>query len=157
MAATVAGLALATLAACSEPEPSRAPAEAPPNISARIQVLNADTLVIDDAHLRLAGVYAPQGIPDARCWAEAMASKQAAERLRRIVASADSVRFETVGGADAFDRKYAKVFLSGLDLSQTLYEEGLVARTQERFDWCGPLSNNAQGAPELRNLFDVGA
>ena len=89
MAATVAGLALATLAACSEPEPSRAPAEAPPNISARIQVLNADTLVIDDAHLRLAGVYAPQGIPDARCWAEAMASKQAAERLRRIVASAE--------------------------------------------------------------------
>lgn len=156
LGAALTAAALTGLAACNKPEPPRPSAAPPPNIAQRVQVLNADTLVIDGQHLRLVGFYAPQGIPDARCWAEALASKQAAEALRRMVATANSVRFETVGGVDVFNRKYAKVTLSGLDLGEALYEEGLVARTQAAFNWCGPLSGNEAGAPELRNLFDVG-
>jgi hypothetical protein len=70
----ILSLAVAGLVACQrtpDPPPSIVP---PPGLGDRVRVLSADAMVIDGKHVRLANAYAPQGIPDARCWAEATAA-----------------------------------------------------------------------------------
>jgi hypothetical protein len=130
------------------------PAQA--SLAERVRVLNGDVLVIDEKHVRLAGAYAPQGLPDARCWAEALAAKQVTETLRRMVQTGHSIRMEPTGGQDNFGRTYAKVILNGVDLGDTLYQDGLVAKTPGSFGWCQPVSLQAPGAPQINTVMDVG-
>jgi hypothetical protein len=159
--AAVAIVGVALLSACGPradklPKNSSAkPIEAPASIAARVQVLNGDVLVIDGKHVRLAEYVAPQGIPDARCWAEALAAKQANETLRAMVLSGHSISMTPTGGEDAFGRTYAKVTLNGIDLGQTLYHDGLVAKGTA-FGWCQPVSRAAPGAPEVNAVMDGG-
>src|SRR3569623_1979456 len=72
-------LAAPALTACDKPEEALK-AEAPPSITAHVRVLDADVLVIDGQHLRLANAYGPESLLHARCWAESLAADHAAEK-----------------------------------------------------------------------------
>lgn len=157
----VAGLALAaglvaSLAGCKQPAPLLADDKPPPvAVVDRVQVLSADTLIIDKKSVRLANAFAPEPIPQARCWAEATASNEATEAVRAMVRAARTVDVRTVGGADEYNRAFSLVALDGLDLGQTLYDRGLAARpgeTRRRFEWCNPISQQDPGAPTISSL-----
>ncbi|HEY8618281.1 nuclease [Phenylobacterium sp.] len=118
-------------------------------------VLNADVLVVDGRHVRLAGVWAPQPIPEARCWAEALAAKQATAEVKAMVRQANEIFVAPSTKRDAYNRSVTRVALDRLDLGQSLADRGLVATTwDEAFPWCQPISRNAPGAPPLRALMD---
>jgi endonuclease YncB( thermonuclease family) len=144
------------VAACSrEAAPEPAPRPAGPTLAERVQVLNADVLVVDGLHVRLAGVWAPQPIPDARCWAEALAAREATARVREIVRQGREIQVAPSAEKDAYNRTVTRVTIDRLDLGQTLTESGLVAAVAEQhFGWCEPISRNEPGAPPLRTLMD---
>jgi endonuclease YncB( thermonuclease family) len=154
-------LALATaLAACHKaPDPPSSLAE-PPGLGDRVRILSADAMVIDGRHVRLANAYAPQGVPDARCWAEATAALQANAWVRDKVKDARTVVVGPGTGFDEFHRDLATVELDGVDLGQALYERGLAGRRTDapngRFSWCDPISGKAPGAPPVNALLDDG-
>jgi hypothetical protein len=148
---------LAGLAACGPREtkepPFRPPAQA--SVAERVKVLNADVFVIDGRHIRLADAVAPQPIPDARCWAEALAAKQATAAARELVRSADDLRVEPTGARDEYNREIAHVVLDNQDLGRTLHDMGIVADTSSgRFGWCDPISAGGEGAPDVHSLLD---
>lgn len=150
----LAALALASaLAACGKPqEPLKA--EAPPSITAHVRVLDADVLVIDGQHVRLADAYGPESLMRARCWAESLASDRAAEYARTLVERARSYGFRPTGQIDSYGRKVGYVTLDGADLGDMLYEQGFAARpSTPRFDWCAPISQKAEGAPKISSLY----
>jgi endonuclease YncB( thermonuclease family) len=148
------------LAACQKTPDPPASIAAPPGLGDRVRVLSADALVIDGRHVRLANAYAPQGVPDARCWAEAAAAKQVTDWVRGKVRDARTVAIETPDGFDEFHRELAVVRLDGEDLGQALYEAGLAGRRTDaaygRFSWCEPISGKAAGAPVVGSLLDSG-
>ncbi|KRA62018.1 nuclease [Caulobacter sp. Root655] len=148
------------LAACQRTPDPPASISAPPGLGDRVRVLSADAFVIDGRHVRLANAYAPQGVPDARCWAEAAAAKQVTDWVRGKVREARVVAIETPDGFDEFHRELAVVRLDGEDLGQALYEAGLASRRTEaaygRFSWCEPISAKAAGAPAVGSLLDSG-
>ena len=44
-----------------------------------------------------------------------------------------------------------------MDLGEDLYQHGLAARiTDPRFDWCQPISQEAQGAPPISAVVRLG-
>ncbi|CAN7306133.1 nuclease [Phenylobacterium sp. LjRoot219] len=159
-APAAAGLVLAltlAVAACRRtPEP---PLQAPPDVGAtmaeRVKVLNADVLVIDGRHVRLADAAAPQPVPDARCWAEGLAARLATAAVRDLVAGARDVRVEPTGRTDEYNRAIAHVSLDNQDLADTLHRQGLVATSSTgRFGWCAPVSLQEPGAPDVKSLMD---
>jgi hypothetical protein len=120
-----------------------------------VRVLNTDVLVVDGRHIRLADAAAPQPIPDARCWAEALAAKQATLVTRELVRSATQIRVLPTGRKDEYNREIAHVLLDNQDLGHTLHDAGLVAEAAPgRFNWCGPISKGGEGAPDLKSLMD---
>lgn len=157
-AVTVLGAAL--LVSCSKKEPERAsapPAVATPTPASRTKVLAGDILVVDGKHFRLSNAFAPEAIPRARCWAEALAAREVQRAVKQLVLDAHDIQIAPTGGRDEYDRVFAEVSLDGLDLGQTLYDDGLAARPEKgRFEWCNALSETRVGAPPLRALFDVG-
>lgn len=155
--ATAALLSIfAGLSACGPPKPPEPPLRAPAGstLAERVKVLNADVLVIDGRHIRVAEAAAPQPIPDARCWAEALAAKQATGEVRELVRSASDLRIEPTGGRDDYNREIARVVLNNQDLAHTLHDMGMAADASGRFSWCGPISAGGQGAPDVRTLLD---
>ncbi|MET0336557.1 MAG: nuclease [Caulobacter sp.] len=146
--------ALLVLAGCSPQKQSEADiADVQPSVGSRATVISADILVIDGRHLRLSNAFAPETIPDARCWAEAVAARQGVAIVQRLVNNARSVAIEETGGKDEYDRAYALVTLDGLDLGQVLIDNGLAGRrTKELFNWCDPISRNSPGAPAVTAL-----
>lgn len=146
--------ALLALAACSPQKESEADiAAVQPSIGSRATVIGADILVIDGRHLRLSNAFAPETIPDARCWAEAVAARQGVAIVQRLVNNARTVAIQETGGKDEYDRAFALVSLDGLDLGQVLIDNGLAARrTQEHFNWCDPISRSAPGALTITTL-----
>ena len=123
----------------------------------RVLVLAADAMVIDGRHVRLANAFAPQGMPDARCWAEAVAAQQAVLMVRDRVREARAVAFTPGEGKDEYDRDLGLVTLDGVDLGQALFDSGVAARRgARRFDWCAPVSRDRTGAPPLKALLDMG-
>jgi endonuclease YncB( thermonuclease family) len=161
LSALLGALSLATpLAACHKTPDPPATIDAPPSLGDRVRVLSADALVIDGRHVRLANAYAPQGVPDARCWAEAAAAKQVTDWVRSKVREARTVAIEEPGGFDEFHRQLAVVRFDGEDLGQALYEAGLAGRRTDapngRFSWCEPISGKAAGAPAVNSLLDSG-
>ncbi len=158
----VTALAAATLAAslagCQRTPDPPASISPPPGLGDRVRVLSADAMVIDGQHVRLANAYAPQGIPDARCWAEATAAQTTLAWVRAKVKDARDIAVEPGSGFDEFHRQLAVVKLDGVDLGQEMYENGLAARRTDglngRFAWCEPISGKAPGAPTVNSLLD---
>jgi len=154
-------LALAVLAGgCQKTPDPPATIATPPGLGDRVRVLSADAMVIDGRHVRLANAYAPQGVPDARCWAEASAAKQANSWVRAKMREARTIAIEPASGFDEFHRELALVSLDGVDLGQALYEAGLASRRSSgrdnRFPWCDPISAKAPDAPAVGALLDDG-
>ncbi len=148
------------LAACQKTPDPPASITPPPGLGDRVRVLSADAMVIDGKHLRLANAYAPQAIPDARCWSEAAAAKQATAWVRTRMHEARDVTVEPTGGFDEFHRELAVVRLDGVDLGQLMFENGLASRRSTgrdgRFPWCEPISAKAPDAPVVGSLLDDG-
>jgi endonuclease YncB( thermonuclease family) len=116
-------------------------------------VLDADALIIDGRHVRLANAYAPESLLHARCWAESLASDAAARFVKDLVEHADSYGFRPNGKLDEYNRTVGYVTIDGADLGDLLYQEGLAARPVEpRFNWCDPISKQAEGAPKILSL-----
>lgn len=152
-------LAASSLTACQKtPDPPSTIALPPPGLGDRVRVLSADAMVIDGNHVRLANAYAPQGVPDARCWAEATAARTTLAWVRAKMKDAREIAVEPATGFDEFHRQLAIVTVDGVDLGQELYESGLAARRTDgpkgRFAWCEPISGKAQGAPTVNSLLD---
>ena len=145
----------AALAACGKPEPPLK-ATAPPSITGHVRVLDADVLVIDDKHVKLANAYAPEPLLRARCWAESLASDHAAEFVKDLVQRGRTYAFKATGGADDSGRILGVVTIDGADLGDILYNAGLASRpASPRFDWCGPISKQAGGAPKIVSLYNL--
>lgn len=152
--------AATVLAACHKtPDPPSSLA-APAGLGDRVRVLAADAMVVDGRHVRLSNAYAPQGVPDARCWAEASAALQANAWVRDQIKDARTISVGPASGFDEYHRDLAVVELDGVDLGQALYEHGLAARRTDhqngRFSWCDPISGRAAGAPAVNSLLDNG-
>jgi hypothetical protein len=148
-----AALVSAALAACGKPEPPLK-ATAPPSITGHVRVLDADVLVIDDKHVKLANAYAPEPLLHSRCWAESLASDHAAEFVKNLVQRASSYDFKPTGDTDSFGHTLGLVTIDGADLGDILYNAGLASRpATPRFDWCGPISKQAAGAPKISSLY----
>ena len=158
MPITGALLAALTLAACHKREaPLPANLATEPSVLERVKVLNADVLIVDGKDIRVAGAYAPQPIPQARCWAEALAANQSAQVVRMLMRDAQSLTVEPTGERDEYNREITRVFVDRQDLSITLHQAGLTAAIEKgHFPWCEPMSLKAAGAPELRALMDLG-
>ncbi len=152
-------LVLAVLvAACQKTPDPPSSILPPPGLGDRVRVLSADAMVIDGAHVRLANAYAPQGVPDARCWAEATAAQTTLAWVREKMKAAREIAVEPGTGFDEFHRQLAVVKLDGVDLGQEMFENGLAARRTDglngRFSWCEPISGKATGAPTVNSLLD---
>jgi endonuclease YncB( thermonuclease family) len=155
----VAVLAASVLVACEKtPDLPSSIALPPQGLGDRVRVLSADAMVIDGQHVRLANAYAPQGVPDARCWAEATAAQTTLAWVRAKMRDAREIAVEPATGVDEFHRQLAVVTLDGVDLGQEMYENGLAARRADglngRFAWCEPISGKAPGAPAVSSLLD---
>jgi len=154
----VTALAVAMLAGCQRTPDPPSSVLPPPGLGDRVRVLSADAMVIDGQHVRLANAYAPQGIPDARCWAEATAAQATLAWVRTKIKDARDIAIEPATGFDEFHRQLAVVKLDGVDLGQEMYEAGLAARRTDapngRFAWCEPISAKAAGAPTVDSLLD---
>ena len=152
-AAALAGLTF--VAACQRKEAPLAAAP-PPSITAHVRVLDADVLIIDGKHVRLANAYGPESLLHSRCWAESLASDHASEYVRGLVDHARSYTFKDAGHTDEYGRTVGYVSIDGADLGDILYEQGLAARpSNPRFDWCQPISKQAAGAPKISSLFSA--
>jgi hypothetical protein len=149
-------LAVLAVAGCGrKPQPPPV-GEAPAAIRPHVVVLAADILVIDGKHVKLSNAFGPEPVPDARCWAEALAAKQAVRTVAAMVDRAASVQVHPTGGVDEYNRTLAKVDIDGADLGQTLFNEGLAARPLgKRFEWCNPVSRNETGAPDLLKMMEL--
>lgn len=146
IAAITAALALS---GCG-PEEQPLSSGASVGIAHRVTVLSGDAIVVDRQHYRLANGFAPEVTPQARCWAEAVAARQVTNYVQQLVKSAADIEVTPTGGRDEYNRQYALISLDGLDLGQTLFEEGLVARPPKgRFAWCHAISENDAGAPDV--------
>jgi endonuclease YncB( thermonuclease family) len=150
--------ALLLLGACGDraPLPVVSDAQARPPAS-RVMVLAGDTLVIDGKHIELANAVAPQGIPDARCWAEALAAKQTVQYVKSLLRDSRTMKVIPTGEVDNYGRTLAHVKLDGLDLGQTLYDNGAAAQPlRGSFRWCEPVSRELDGAPRWSSLSEPG-
>lgn len=150
-------IAAACIVSCSRPEPEPKAPSPPVNLGARVTVLAADVLVVDGRHIRLSNVFGPEGVPSARCWAEALAAREAAREVRDFVTAARAIDVRPTGGRDEYNREFALVSLDGLDLGETLFERSLVAMPPKgrRFEWCRPISEPVEGAPDVRPLMNT--
>ncbi len=157
VALLAAGL-VSGLAACQKTPDPPSSITPPPGLGDRVRVLSADAMVVDGQHVRLANAYAPQGVPDARCWAEATAAQTTLAWVREKMRGAREIKVEPAEGFDEFHRQLAIVKLDGVDLGQEMYEAGLAARRTDglngRFPWCEPISGKATGAPTVNSLLD---
>lgn len=143
------------LAGCSRSSKLFADTPAEPPFS--VVVLQADALVVDGRPVRLSNAAAPELAPRARCWAEALAAREARDKVQGIVAGATDVSATPTGGTDEYNRALSRVTVDGVDLGQTLLGDGLaVAPSKERFDWCAPLSVNVASGPRLSVMTSAG-
>ncbi len=144
-------IAAVALTACS-PAPKLF-ADNPVERPTSIVVLQADALVIDGRPVRLSNAVTPQLAPRARCWAEALAGRQARDTVQSLVSVAGDVNATSTGGVDDDGRALSRVTLDGADLGQTLLQDGLaVAPAKPAFNWCAPLSTNIAEGPRLSTL-----
>jgi hypothetical protein len=149
-------LAALAMAGCGRKSEKPPISEEPAAIRPNVVVLAADTLVIGGKHYKLSNAFGPEPVPDARCWAEALAAKQATRTVAAMVGRAASVQAHPTGGVDEYDRIFAKIDIDGADLGQMLFEQGLAARPAHgRFEWCNPISQGDPGAPNVTTMMEL--
>src|SRR5689334_3277702 len=102
-------LAAVTLAGCDRRPKPPPVADTPAVVRPHVVVLAADILVIDGKHVKLSNAFGPEPVPDARCWAEALAAKQAIRTVAAMMDRAASVQAHPTGKVDEFNRELAKV------------------------------------------------
>ena len=150
----IAAAGLALLAAACGKQDRPLAATPPPSITGHVRVLDADALIIDGVHVRLANAYGPESLLHARCWAESLASDYAAAYVRDLVEHAGAYSFKGTDKRDEYGRTVGYVAIDGADLGDILYERGYAARPSDpRFDWCQPISKTAAGAPKISSLY----
>ncbi|HEX2562077.1 MAG TPA: nuclease, partial [Phenylobacterium sp.] len=66
----------------------------------RVSVLSGDTFIVDGRGVRLANAFAPEPIPRARCWAEALAAKQTARVVQQMMREATTIEVKPTGPRD---------------------------------------------------------
>lgn len=138
-------------------DPPLASGPEPPSIAYRVWVMEGDAMIVDGVHYRLSNAYGPESVPSARCWAEALASKFAIQKVKEMVRNARSINIRPTGGRDEYNRIYAEISLDGLDLGTSLYEQGLAAQPKEgRFEWCNGISQGGEGAPDWHAFGETG-
>lgn len=148
-------LAALSPGACRKAQPPVAETSAAPN-RATILVINADSLVIDGKHVRLANAFAPEPVPDARCWAEAAAAKNGARLAKSMIRNAAEVTTTPTGGEDGHGRAYVRVSLDGADYGEMLIKAGLAAQDgKSRFEWCQPMSKADARSPDLWSVTEA--
>jgi len=146
----LAGLVALGLGACRAAPEKPLVHNSPASLTDRMLVLNADTYVIDGRHVRLSNASTPQSTLHSRCWAEALLAADEVAYVRDLVAHAQTVDFKPTGKVDEYNRDLGLVALDGADLGDQLYQMGMAARlTDPRFDWCQPISRQANGAPPI--------
>jgi endonuclease YncB( thermonuclease family) len=105
----------------------------------------------------LADAFTPQPIPDADCWAEALAAKQTTQWVRQLVRGARTVTVRPTGKVDADKRSISYIAFDGADLGETLVTQGMAApAAAEPFAWCGRISQGASPGPAVSALLDLG-
>ena len=118
-----------------------------------VRVVDAEIMLVDGRRVRLANVDAPALVPTSRCWAEAIAARDAVLHLQAIVRQGRTVEVRLTGRQDPLGRSLAHVLIDGLDVGDALYEQALVARPAARpFRWCEPMSRETEGAPPMNPL-----
>jgi len=155
---SVTAVALSLLAACGNKEPPLGSGEGAAAVTAKphVLVLNADSLVIEGRHVQLSGAFAPEQVPYARCWAEAVASKEAARIVQSMMERAQNIQVTPTGGMDRYNREYADVSVDGADLALSLIRDGLAAKDgRKRFEWCEPMSKGDPRGPGLWSVFQL--
>jgi endonuclease YncB( thermonuclease family) len=153
-------LAAMALGACARPTSTlfAEPASAATVSAPQIRVLRDDVLEIDGREVRLVDAAAPQATPEARCPAEAIASREAQLRLETLARGVHRAAVTATGGVDEYGRAWARVFLDGIDPAQTLINEGLaVAPQHSRFDWCAATSSTQAAGAHIAMLSYAGA
>jgi endonuclease YncB( thermonuclease family) len=149
---TTVVLMIPLLAACQQKETPLA-ATPPPSITNHVRALDADVLIIDGKHVRLANAYSPESLLHARCWAESLASDHATEYVKELIEHARTFEFTPNGKTDEYGRTYGLMDIDGADLGDILFEQGLASRPSDpRFDWCQPISQKMAGAPKISSL-----
>jgi endonuclease YncB( thermonuclease family) len=140
------GAAAALFLASCQPIETSAPAASAAMPACRVlSVVDGDT--VDMActgtgrfRARLTGFDTPEAY-EPGCAAEARVARQATERLRALVARAQTVDAR-LGGTDRFGRRLVRLSLDGRDVGATLVAEGLAVpyRGGRRIDWCARLT-----------------
>jgi endonuclease YncB( thermonuclease family) len=155
----IAAISLLALAACSQPHSLYADGPAPSaEPTSQISVVQADALIVDGRRVHLVDAVTPQPAPDARCAAEALASRQARLRMSALAAQVRHVEVKLTGTLDGYNRANAHLTFDGVDPAQVLIDEGLaVAPQQQAFSWCGPLSESFPQASRVAMLSLTGS
>ncbi|RAK56435.1 thermonuclease family protein [Phenylobacterium deserti] len=149
-------LVAAALAACSPREEARTSSRTDVALN-DVQATQGDALMINGKHVRLANAEAPLRTPYARCWAESIAGREARKRAADLATAANEIDIQSTGKTDEYGRTIAKVLLDGLDLGDSLVQDGYAVRPgAEPFDWCAPVSTNIENAPNINALSDLG-
>jgi endonuclease YncB( thermonuclease family) len=149
---------LSLLTACAPRSSLFAEAQAAPAPAPNLSVLQSDVLVVNGQTVRLVDAVTPQPSPDAKCPAEALASRQTALRLKSMISGVHTVTVTPTGQKDAYNRPYAHVLLDGADPAHELIEDGLAVRPgSAAFNWCGSISAGFPRAEHISVLSFSGA
>ena len=149
-------LLAAALTACAPREDARTSSRTDVALN-DVQATQGDSLMINGKHVRLANAEAPLRTPYARCWAESVAGREARKRLSELATAANEIDIQSTGKTDEYGRTIARVVLDGLDLGDSLVQDGYAVRPGEQpFNWCAPVSTNIENGPNINALSDLG-
>ena len=141
-------IAAIALAGCSRG--SQLFVDVPAERAPQVMVVEPDALVVDGRHVRLSNAAAPHLAPHASCWAEVLAARLARQIVQSRFAGAREIVVTPTGGTDGDNRILARVTVDGVDLGQSLLDDGFAAAPRAApFDWCAPLSTNIARGPRV--------
>jgi endonuclease YncB( thermonuclease family) len=111
------------------------------------RVIDGDTVVDQDVRYRLAGIDAPGvrgGRYGARCEAERMLGRLAAQRVEHLLSGAARAEIKLNGMKDPQrgpmqERLHGLLLVDGRDVGALLLAEGLAQRYEQRRGWCNGL------------------
>lgn len=117
-------------------------------------VIDGDTFRLGEEVIRISNIDAPEMPPRSRCWAEARLAREATLELQRIQAEAPRTGRQRITreGKDQYGRTLARVSYDGVaDAGELMIARGYaVPRVGHRWDWCGPVTNDPNGARVVR-------
>lgn len=117
-------------------------------------VIDGDTFRLNGEIIRIANIDAPEMPPRSRCWAEARLARAATQELQRIQAEGTPGGLRIMReGEDRYGRTLARISYDGgrTDAGETMIARGLASPwTGRRWDWCGAVSADPDGAAIVR-------